>query len=171
MRRSPSGSCCSGQAAPIVEVPRRSSTLRLQELQTQQTPSSAKWRTATRTRQCNRFCSAGLMGAMLRYSHRARRAEHRRLSVGTASHGCLLSHKQGAHMRLVAHRAVVMRPLLAAVASVSLCSPVLLSGCAVGPTYRKPATTLENFHSAAALQARPSSPPTPPLVTWWDGFN
>src|SRR5579864_8493481 len=171
MRRSPSGSCCSGQAAPIVEVPRRSSTLRLQELQTQQTPSSAKWRTATRTRQCNRFCSAGLMGAMLRYSHRARRAEHRRLSVGTASHGCLLSHKQGAHMRFVAHRAVVMRPLLAAAASVSILSQLCVSGCAVGPSYRKPPMNLEKFHNAAALQARAMSTPAPTLETWWDGFN
>ena len=66
-------------------------------------------------------------------------------------------------MKFFLDRAIVVRPLLVALAA--------LSGCAVGPSYRKPATTLEKFHSAAALQARPTSDPTPALETWWDGFN
>ena len=64
-----------------------------------------------------------------------------------------------------------MRPLLAALASVSLFSQLCVSGCAVGPSYRKPATTLEGFHSAAALATRSTSAPAPALETWWDGFN
>jgi len=62
-------------------------------------------------------------------------------------------------------------PLLAALASVSLFSQLGVSGCAVGPSYRKPAATLEEFHSAAALASRPTSAPAPALETWWDGFN
>jgi len=46
-----------------------------------------------------------------------------------------------------------------------------VSGCAVGPSYRKPAPALETFHSAAALRARPPSAPAPALETWWEGFN
>src|SRR5690242_6813299 len=82
----------------------------------------------------------------------------------------LLSHKQGAHMRFVAHRGAVMRPLLAALASISILSQLCVSGCAVGPSYQKPPVDLEKFHSAAALNARLSSP-APGLETWWDGFN
>jgi len=74
-------------------------------------------------------------------------------------------------MWFVSGRAIVMRPLLVALASVSLFWQLCVSGCAVGPSYRKPATTLEQFHSAASLQARPPSDPTPALETWWDGFN
>ena len=74
-------------------------------------------------------------------------------------------------MRLVSERALVMRPLVATLASVSLFSQVCVSGCAVGPSYRKPETTMEKFHSAAAVKARPTSAPTPALETWWDGFN
>jgi NodT family efflux transporter outer membrane factor (OMF) lipoprotein len=64
-----------------------------------------------------------------------------------------------------------MRPLWAALASVSLFSQLCVSGCAVGPSYRKPATTLEGFHSAAALATRSTSAPAPALETWWDGFD
>ena len=64
-----------------------------------------------------------------------------------------------------------MRPLLAALAWVSLFLQLCVSGCAIGPSYRKPATTLEKFHSAAALETRPTSAPAPALETWWDGFN
>src|SRR5690349_15428071 len=74
-------------------------------------------------------------------------------------------------MGFVSNRAILMRPLLAALASLSLLSQLCVSGCAVGPSYRKPATTLENFHSAAAVEARPTGAPTPPLESWWDGFN
>ncbi len=64
-----------------------------------------------------------------------------------------------------------MRLLLSALASVSFLGQLSVSGCAVGPSYRKPATALQNFHSAPALQARPRGAPTPALETWWDGFN
>ena len=64
-----------------------------------------------------------------------------------------------------------MRPLLAAVASVSILSQLCVSGCAVGPSYRKPPMNLEKFHNAAALQAGAMSTPAPTLETWWDGFN
>jgi NodT family efflux transporter outer membrane factor (OMF) lipoprotein len=74
-------------------------------------------------------------------------------------------------MSFVSDRGIVMRPLLAALASVSLFSQLCVSGCAVGPSYRKPATTLEGFHSAAALATRSTSAPAPALETWWDGFN
>jgi NodT family efflux transporter outer membrane factor (OMF) lipoprotein len=74
-------------------------------------------------------------------------------------------------MSFVSDRGIVMRPLWAALASVSLFSQLCVSGCAVGPSYRKPATTLEGFHSAAALATRSTSAPAPALETWWDGFN
>src|SRR5579859_1254841 len=74
-------------------------------------------------------------------------------------------------MRFVSNRTVVMRPLLAALASLSLFSQLCMSGCAVGPSYRRPATTLDKFHSAAALEGRPTSAPAPALEAWWDGFN
>src|SRR5690348_16880855 len=93
------------------------------------------------------------------------------LRVGRASPGCLCSYEQEAHMRSVSDRAIAMRPLLAALVSLSLFSQLCLSGCAVGPSYRKPATTLEKFHSAAAVEARPTGAATPALETWWDGFN
>jgi len=63
------------------------------------------------------------------------------------------------------------RPLLTAIAAVSLLTQLCVSGCAVGPSYRKPVMTLEKFHSAVAVEARPTSAPTPPLETWWYGFN
>jgi len=64
-----------------------------------------------------------------------------------------------------------MRPLLAALASLSLFSQLCVSGCAVGPSYRKTPTTLEKFHSANAVETRPTSAPAPALETWWEGFN
>ncbi|HEY2463508.1 MAG TPA: TolC family protein [Steroidobacteraceae bacterium] len=64
-----------------------------------------------------------------------------------------------------------MRPLLAALASVGLFLQLCVSGCAVGPSYRKPTTTLENFHSAAAMEARSTSALAPALEIWWGGFN
>src|SRR2546430_13243261 len=74
-------------------------------------------------------------------------------------------------MRFVSNRAIVMRPLLAALASLSLFSQLCVSGCAVGPSYRERATTLENFHSVGAFATRLTSAPTPALEAWWDGFN
>jgi NodT family efflux transporter outer membrane factor (OMF) lipoprotein len=64
-----------------------------------------------------------------------------------------------------------MRPFLAALASFGLFAQLCVSGCAVGPSYRKPATALEKFHNAAAVEARPGSSPAPALETWWEGFN
>ena len=74
-------------------------------------------------------------------------------------------------MRFVSNRAIVMRPLLAALASVSLFSQLCMSGCAVGPSYRRPAATLENFHSVGAHAAHPTRDPAPAREAWWDGFN
>jgi hypothetical protein len=68
-------------------------------------------------------------------------------------------------MKFVSNRAILMRPLLAALASVSLFSQLSLSGCAVGPSYRKPATTLEGSTALPrwrvgrrAPRRRPSKP-------------
>jgi len=74
-------------------------------------------------------------------------------------------------MSVVAKRAIVMWPLLAALGSLSVFLQLCVSGCAVGPSYRTPATPLESFHSVGALAARPTSAPTPALEVWWDGFN
>ena len=74
-------------------------------------------------------------------------------------------------MSVVSNRAIVMWPLLAALGSLSLFLQLCVSGCAVGPSYRAPATPLESFHSVGALAARPTSAPTPALEVWWDGFN
>jgi NodT family efflux transporter outer membrane factor (OMF) lipoprotein len=105
------------------------------------------------------------MRATLRNPQRDRRA----------SPGCSASVRREMparlRMRFDSNTAIVMRPLLAALASVGLFSQLCVSGCAVGPSYRKPATTLEPFHSVAALQGRPTSATAPALETWWDGFN
>src|SRR5207244_10354651 len=74
-------------------------------------------------------------------------------------------------MTFVSDRAIVVRPLLAALASLGRFWQLCSSGCAVGPSYRKRATTLENFHSVGAFATRPTSAPTPALEAWWDGFN
>src|SRR5882672_662066 len=74
-------------------------------------------------------------------------------------------------MRVVSNKAIVRHSLLAALVSISLVSQLCVSACAVGPSYRAPATTLEGFHSAAALKARPTSAPALALETWWVGFN
>ncbi len=67
-------------------------------------------------------------------------------------------------MRVVSNKAIVRHSLLAALVSISLVSQLCVSGCAVGPSYRAPATTLDGFHSAAALKARPTSAPAPALA-------
>lgn len=46
----------------------------------------------------------------------------------------------------------------------------LLAGCAVGPTYERPAVSLEPFHAAADVNARDASAPAP-LKDWWRSFN
>src|SRR6266496_6062591 len=46
-----------------------------------------------------------------------------------------------------------------------------LTGCAVGPKYRRPTVKLEPFHNAPSIGARTSSLPAPPLDQWWTGFR
>jgi hypothetical protein len=57
-------------------------------------------------------------------------------------------------MSVVSNRAIVMWALLAALGSLSLFLQLCVSGCAVGPSSRTPATPLESFHSVGALAAR-----------------
>jgi len=57
------------------------------------------------------------------------------------------------------------------IVAMSVVAGLGLTGCAVGPDYRKPATTLEGFHSAAAVQAHSTSTTAPPLDRWWLGFE
>ncbi|MDR2710342.1 MAG: efflux transporter outer membrane subunit [Burkholderiales bacterium] len=47
----------------------------------------------------------------------------------------------------------------------------VLTGCAVGPDYVKPETTLTPLHHAEAVAARPAVAEEPPLDQWWQGFN
>src|SRR5205814_1830811 len=46
-----------------------------------------------------------------------------------------------------------------------------LTGCAVGPKYRRPTVKLDPFHNAPSIEARTSSLPAPPLDQWWTGFR
>src|SRR5438105_12169590 len=46
-----------------------------------------------------------------------------------------------------------------------------LTGCAVGPKYRRPTVKLEPFHNAPSIEARTTSLPAPPLDQWWTGFH
>lgn len=46
-----------------------------------------------------------------------------------------------------------------------------LGGCAVGPDYSEPASTLSKFHSADALSSRAATAPVPQIDRWWEGFN
>lgn len=46
-----------------------------------------------------------------------------------------------------------------------------ITGCAVGPDYRKPATMLQPFHSSVALKARRTVASAPSLAQWWLGFD
>lgn len=62
----------------------------------------------------------------------------------------------------------VRRPFTTVLATASL-AWLGLSGCAVGPDYRRPETGLNEFHSAAAVQARGTA--APDLDAWWQGFN
>jgi len=59
----------------------------------------------------------------------------------------------------------------AMIVAMSVVAGLGLSGCAVGPDYRTPATTLEGFHSAAAVQGRSTSTSAPALDRWWLGFD
>jgi len=59
----------------------------------------------------------------------------------------------------------------AMIVAMSVVAGLGLSGCAVGPNYRKPATTLSGFHSAATVQARTTGTSAPALDRWWLGFD
>ncbi|MGH8290321.1 MAG: efflux transporter outer membrane subunit [Steroidobacteraceae bacterium] len=61
------------------------------------------------------------------------------------------------------------RPVM--LAAMSMVIALSIAGCAVGPDYRKPAITLEPFHSSAAVQARKTSTSAPALDRWWLGFE
>ncbi|MHB8814805.1 MAG: efflux transporter outer membrane subunit [Steroidobacteraceae bacterium] len=53
----------------------------------------------------------------------------------------------------------------------SLIIALSITGCAVGPDYRKPATALQPFHGSAALKAQRTSASAPALAQWWLGFD
>jgi NodT family efflux transporter outer membrane factor (OMF) lipoprotein len=54
----------------------------------------------------------------------------------------------------------------------ALSAALLLVGCAVGPDYRVPASSMPaGYHGQAALDARNTAVPAPSLDTWWTGFN
>ena len=57
------------------------------------------------------------------------------------------------------------------ITAMSLIIALSVTGCAVGPDYRKPSTTLQPFHSSAALKARRTSASAPALAQWWLGFD
>src|SRR5213594_392049 len=46
-----------------------------------------------------------------------------------------------------------------------------MTGCAVGPKYRRPTVNLQPFHNAPSVEARITSLPAPPLDQWWTGFR
>jgi NodT family efflux transporter outer membrane factor (OMF) lipoprotein len=53
-----------------------------------------------------------------------------------------------------------------------LVGALLLAGCAVGPDYRVPASTMPaSFHGQAALDAHNGARAAPALDVWWTGFN
>jgi NodT family efflux transporter outer membrane factor (OMF) lipoprotein len=47
----------------------------------------------------------------------------------------------------------------------------VLAGCTVGPDYMTPVTNFLPFHNLAAVSARKTPVPPPPLDHWWTGFN
>ena len=57
------------------------------------------------------------------------------------------------------------------ITAMSLVIALSITGCAVGPDYRKPSSTLQPFHSSAAPKARRTNPSAPPLAQWWLGFD
>lgn len=46
-----------------------------------------------------------------------------------------------------------------------------VTGCTVGPNYKRPMVKLQPFHNAPAIAARTASLPAPPLDQWWTGFH
>ena len=50
-------------------------------------------------------------------------------------------------------------------------SILVTAGCAVGPKYREPVTTVHPFHISPPIETTSVTAPAPPLDTWWDGFR
>jgi NodT family efflux transporter outer membrane factor (OMF) lipoprotein len=46
-----------------------------------------------------------------------------------------------------------------------------LTGCAVGPKYRRPTANLQPFHNAPSIETRTAALSAPPLDQWWTGFH
>ena len=46
-----------------------------------------------------------------------------------------------------------------------------VTGCAVGPNYRRQPVKLRPFHNAPSIETRTASLPAPPLDQWWTGFR
>ncbi|MEO6815805.1 MAG: efflux transporter outer membrane subunit [Edaphobacter sp.] len=46
-----------------------------------------------------------------------------------------------------------------------------VTGCSLGPRYRRPTVNLRPFHNAPSIEARTVSLPAPPLDQWWTGFR
>ena len=46
-----------------------------------------------------------------------------------------------------------------------------VTGCAVGPNYRRQPVKLQPFHNAPSIETRTASMPAPPLDQWWTGFR
>lgn len=57
------------------------------------------------------------------------------------------------------------------IAAMSLIIALSIAGCAAGPDYRKPSTTLQPFHAPAALSSRRTRASAPALAQWWLGFD
>ncbi len=53
---------------------------------------------------------------------------------------------------------------------ISVAIAMLLAGCAVGPDYVKPSTTLAPFHDHVQVE-KTAAQTAPPLDTWWTGFD
>lgn len=67
---------------------------------------------------------------------------------------------------------VRLRKRVGALPLTALMGALLLAGCAVGPDYRAPASSMPaGYHGQQALDARKAALPAPSLDTWWTGFN
>ena len=53
----------------------------------------------------------------------------------------------------------------------ALALTVGMTGCAVGPKYRRPTLNLHPFHNPPSVEARTTPLPAPPLDQWWTGFR
>jgi outer membrane protein TolC len=53
----------------------------------------------------------------------------------------------------------------------SVALSISLAGCAVGPAYKAPTTSLSPFHNLQAVEHGSVASPAPQLDRWWTGFN